>query len=336
MLVDIINEQSKVHYVELCIINDTFNVDLINTIDSKVRVYYLNRKPGSRNPISIFKFNYYILKLNPEVVHFHNQNAINLLKFKNKLKTYLTVHDTNIPVLNFKKYDKLFAISNVVKNDILARSNTFSKVIYNGISFKKIKKNTSFKPFTTFKIVQISRLAHTKKGQEVLIKAIEILVNRFNIKNLHIDFIGTGESLAFLKELVNSLGIVKHVDFIGDKSRSFIYKELKNYQLLVQPSYYEGFGLTVVEAMAAKIPLLVSNIEGPMEIIDNGNYGYYFNAGNEEDCAIKIIKIINEFSESKNTEKLNNAYNYAFSNFNIKTTAQNYLDNYLSNNAEFN
>jgi len=132
--------------------------------------------------------------------------------------------------------------------------------------------------------------------------------------------------------LVNSLGVEKYVDFIGEKSRSFIYKELKNYHLLVQPSFYEGFGLTVVEAMTAKIPVLVSNIEGPMEIIDYGNYGYYFNAGNEEDCAVKIKTIINEFSENDNSNKLDNAYNYAFSNFNIQATSQNYLDNYISNN----
>lgn len=328
MLVDILNEQAKTHNVELIIINADYNIDLINTIDREVKVIFIHRKLGSRNPIPLFNFNIEILKINPDLVHFHNQNAINLLKIRYFFKTCLTVHDTNYPILNFKKYDKLFSISKAVKNDILARSNILSQVIYNGVPFDQIENFEISRKFPAFKIVQISRLKHEKKGQHILIKALGIIIHDFGIKNIQLDLIGEGDSLLFLKDLVQVLGIEVNVNFIGLKSRASIYKELKDYQLLVQPSSYEGFGLTVVEAMAAKIPVLVSNIEGPMEIIDSGRYGYYFSRGDEVDCAEKIMVVINEFSNNENSIKLFNAYNYAISNFNIQSTAKNYIDNY--------
>ncbi len=43
--------------------------------------------------------------------------------------------------------------------------------------------------------------------------------------------------------------------------------------------------------MLAKIPVLVSNIEGPLEIIENGKYGFYFKSGDVEDLTHKILKI---------------------------------------------
>ena len=51
--------------------------------------------------------------------------------------------------------------------------------------------------------------------------------------------------------------------------------------------------MTVAEAMAAQIPVLVSNIEGPLEIIENGNFGFSFIMGNVEDCARQIKRIYN-------------------------------------------
>ena len=97
---------------------------------------------------------------------------------------------------------------------------------------------------------------------------------------------------------------------------------------MVQPSLYEGFGLTVVEAMAAKIPVLVSNIEGPMEIVKKGKFGYFFENGNVIDCANGIDKIL-DLSNAINDKMLDSAYLHAKHNFDIKTTAKIYLKKYV-------
>ena len=328
MLVDIVNEQSKTQIVELIIVNNFVNKELIANINKEVIIHYINRKPGSRNLFPILKFNYRVFKINPTVVHFHNHDGINLLKFKIKAVTCLTVHDVNKPKINFLKYKKIFSISKAVHEDVLIRSGIKPIKIYNGIRFEDIESKTNADKIEKFKIIQVSRLGHEKKGQHILIKAINILVKQKGITNIQLDFIGDGNSLEYLKNLTKELDLEKHINFLGNKTREFVYKELKNYHLLVQPSLFEGFGLTVVEGMAAKIPVLVSDIEGPMEIIDNGKYGYHFKVGDAKNCCEVIFEIINDFETDKIGQKTREAYNYAETNFNIRKTATNYINNY--------
>ena len=76
--------------------------------------------------------------------------------------------------------------------------------------------------------------------------------------------------------MVQNLHLENEVVFEGLKDQSWVYQNLCNYDLFIQPSRYEGFGLTVAEAIAAKVPVLVSNIEGPLEIIDGGRLGMSF------------------------------------------------------------
>lgn len=328
MLVDIVNEQSKTQIVELIIVNNFVNKELIANINKEVIIHYINRKPGSRNLFPIFKFNYRVFKINPTVVHFHNHNGINLLKYKIKAVTCLTVHDVNISKINFLKYKKIFSISKSVQEDVLRRSGIKSIRVYNGIQFGDIESNSNSDKIEKFKIIQVSRLDHEKKGQHILIKAVNILVKQKGITNIQLDFIGDGESLEYLKNLMKELNLENNINFLGNKTREFIYKELKNYHLLVQPSLFEGFGLTVVEGIGAKIPVLVTNIEGPMEIIDNGKYGSCFKSGDEIGCAAKILEIINQYQTKEIKSKIDEAYSYAKDNFNIQKTAKNYIDNY--------
>jgi glycosyltransferase involved in cell wall biosynthesis len=92
--------------------------------------------------------------------------------------------------------------------------------------------------------------------------------------------------------------------------------------LLVQPSRTEGFGNTIVEAMAAKVPVLISNLSGPMEIIQNGRYGYSFSSNNHVECAERISNIVQDYNIG-NVEKLvDMAYSYAFENFDISRSAK--------------
>lgn len=329
MLLDIVNEQSKTHDIHLVVINNIIDNNLRNNISKKVKCHFLNRPPGSLNPVYMLHFNLVLLKIKPDIVHCHEQNLVEIFYFKFLLKTklYLTVHNTNIPPQNFRKYNKLFAISNAVKQDIFKNSNLYADIIPNGIPIEKITtKNSS--DFKIFKIIQVGRLDIGQKGQDISIKALSILKKKYKINHISIDFIGEGESKEYLIELTKKLGMMDHCIFLGKKSREFIYQNLKNYNLLIQPSRFEGFGLTVAEGMAAKIPVLVSNIEGPMEIINNGELGYHFKSNDCEDCAETLIKILKDFNDDTFKNKIDHGFKYIKKRFNIQNTAIEYLKNY--------
>lgn len=330
MLVDIINEQSKTQEIELIIINNIYNKELLKTINRRAKVYCLDRNQGSINPFKLITLNYKIFEYKPNVIHFHNYSAIGLVIRKRNVLTFLTIHGLNRPLNYFSKYDKLIAISNTVKKDLLSKGGFDSTVIYNGIDFSKIRiRNEETYHSKLYRIVVVSRLYHEIKGQDILLKALYSLVHLKGYKSLKIDFIGEGPSLEYLLKLTHQLKLQSYVNFLGLKDRTFIYNVLHEYNLLVQPSIDEGFGLTIVEGMAAKIPVLVSNIQGPLEIINNGKYGYYFVSEDPYSCAQEIENILFKKNKSKIKEKINSAYDYALCKFSIQNTAKEYLDEYI-------
>lgn len=325
MLVDIVNEQCKNNNVFLVIINNKYSEELLSCIDKKVRVYKIQRPEGGRNPLKILNLNYFVLKINPDVIHCHNANIAKLLLCRRK-RLFLTVHDTMQSIKYYELYRKIFAISNAVK-EYINKSKCFYnvKVIPNGININSvISKNNPLGYI--FRIVQVGRLYTKYKGQDILLKSVSILVKK-GIKNISVDFIGEGDSKEYLQNLAKELSIAEYVNFLGLKDREYIYSHLQEYDLLVQPSIYEGFGLTVAEAMAAKVPVLVSNIEGPMEIIASGKYGSYFNVSDYNECALKIEEIQEHYPQYLEIAQI--GYTYVSGKYSIQETAKKYLIEYL-------
>lgn len=329
MLVDIMNKQVKKEQVTLIVINNLINKELIDRIDNKVKVIPIGRKENSRNPLPILKLNCLLIKHKPDVIHCHNESIIRIILFKNK--SVFTAHSMRLSTRNLKYYKKVLAISHAVKTDIEGRSTIKAILVYNGIDTNCIKQKSNYN-IDTFRIVQIGRLDHTIKGQNVLLEALNLLVHVHGINNINVDFIGVGKCLEFLQNLARSYQIENYVNFLGIKDRSYIYEHLRDYDLLLQPSFYEGFGLTIVEAMIAKVPVLSSNIDGPAEIIENGSYGFLFRVGNSEDCARSIFDIISTYGSNEIKEKINAAYTRACKLFNIDVMVDTLRDTYLDIN----
>jgi glycosyltransferase involved in cell wall biosynthesis len=200
-------------------------------------------------------------------------------------------------------------------------------VIHNGIPCSTILQKTRYGQHP-FRIVQVSRLYHEIKGQDVLLHAMQHVNKTLGQGSATVDFIGEGESQEFLFKLAQELKVDSWCTFLGKQSRATIYENLQAYDLLVQPSRHEGFGLTVVEAMAARVPVLVSNIEGPMEIIGAGRHGYYFREGDHLDCAAKIIEVVKQSQRDAFPDALDRTAEYVRNQFDIADTARKYLAEY--------
>ncbi|WP_278631161.1 glycosyltransferase family 4 protein [Parabacteroides goldsteinii] len=326
MLVNIMNEQIKHADISLIIVNNQEEKSITRKIDKRIRITRINRPAGSKNPFYIFALNYLLWKRHYDIIHVHIPDTIKFIFLKSIIdKTGLTVHHicTNEDIPYLHKYKHIFAISKSVQNDLSLYLKKDIPTILNGINCTDIlpKKNTIKNQ--TFHIVQIGRLAHALKGQDILIEAISILYQK-GYKNISVDFIGDGESKDFLKNLVKSKQLEEQIHFLGSKEQSYIFTHLKDYDLFVQPSRREGFGLTVTEAMAAKVPVLVSNQEGPMEIIENGKYGYYFESNNINSCANEIEKIM----IIPRYDIVIKAHQYVINKFDVKRTALEYIHQY--------
>jgi glycosyltransferase involved in cell wall biosynthesis len=328
MLGDIVMEQAVAHETWIIVVNQDIDASIALGTAPSLRWVTLSRPPGSSNPWYLLKLILWLCWINPDVVHAHQESFIRLRKLI-RAPMVLTVHGTRSPLSDgLAAYDSVCCISEAVRDDVLSRlPKCRLRVIPNGINFKAVKRKAHYGS-SPFRIVQVSRLAHEIKGQDLLIRALRRVLDRLGESSVSVDFIGGGESLSYLQQLCVDCGVDGRCRFLGAATRQSIYDALRQYDLLVQPSRYEGFGLTVVEGIAAGLPVLVSDIEGPMEIIAGGQLGWSFKSEDAEDLARKLVELMGLSREPGFADRMRARVELAHGRFDIKLTAQRYIDEY--------
>ncbi len=324
MLVDIVNEQVKSCEVRVFVVNDYYDMDLLDRIDKKVKVTLLNRVPGGKNICPIIRLNLLLLKYHPDVVHCHQGNLAPIIKVP--FKKVLTIHNTHSKSDYFGRYKRLYCISNAVKEHTTQQGFPNGIVVYNGIHTDEIAvKDYSHQSDSAIKrIICVGRL-NKDKGQRVLIEAANELVNNRKKTDFFIDLIGDGEERIGLERLVDHYELGNYIKFLGMKPRNWFYPRLKDYDLFVMPSISEGFGLTLAEACSAKLPVLTCDLAGPLEVIGNGKFGVSFKTGDAVDLADGIERFL---IRGANQQQVEVAYAYVKSNFDVSMTVKNYIKEY--------
>jgi glycosyltransferase involved in cell wall biosynthesis len=329
MLVNIMNEQCKSVHLTLVILNEEIESSIIEKIDKKVKIIRIGRPIGSKNPWYLLKLNMILWLMKPDVIHVHQPGSVKFMMmclFKNKI--CLTTHDViSVKVAKQLRHFKyIFAISEAVKNDLQQKACRESIVVMNGINIDEFSGNSKIRTNDAgvFRIVQCGRLLSRKKGQDITIKGAAIL-KRKGVPAFQIDLIGDGPSREYLQSLIESEQVSDCVRLLGAQSQDYIRENLCMYDLLVQPSRYEGFGLTVVEAMASKVNVLVSGQEGPLEIIENGKYGLAFKPDDILDFTEKVECLIRSTPDQL---KLDAAYNHVKEKYDVKQVAMSYIKLY--------
>ena len=97
-----------------------------------------------------------------------------------------------------------------------------------------------------------------------------------------------------LLELINNLYLNKKV-FIK-KLTNFPQKEMKKFDILISPSFFEGCSNTIIEALNNNLIVIASNCPGGnAEILNYGKSGLLFRTNNERDLYFKIKKSYQQF-----------------------------------------
>lgn len=138
----------------------------------------------------------------------------------------------------------------------------------------------------TEKIVfHIGRLVH-EKGASVLLEAIPSVLGR--CPNTKFVIAGSGPAEAYLRQRAHELGISASVRFIGHVGDEVRNKMLAVSDVAVFPSLYEPFGIVALEAMAAKVPVVVSDTGGLAELVRHAENGYKAYPGDVRSLADNI------------------------------------------------
>lgn len=145
-------------------------------------------------------------------------------------------------------------------------------------------------------VLFVGRMAY-EKGVHVLLNAARILLSRrWDVKFL---IVGEGPMRSYLINLSRQYGIYNKVyfpGFVDDNELSEIYRIS---DIAVFPSLYEPFGIVVLEAMSAKLPVIVSDVGGFSEIVQSGVNGIKVPPGDPVSLANAIDYFLNNREEAR-------------------------------------
>lgn len=330
LLVDALNAWPLQDELLLCIVNDSFNQTLVDEIHKRgnVTVEFLHRRQGSRKLPYLKKLNALLSRFQPDIVHCHSNNVLLFslpLKLLHPLwKFVYTVHDTNIYnrlsrgniVLHKLFVSHITAISKSVYRNIVDSGFPRSRVIvvHNGVDPSKFgprKERHDGNALRT--IICVARLLPEKKGQDILIDALaELARGKETYRCL---FVGAApaEHPEYRQQLIDQAAAhqLSDVEFLGN--RSDIPHLLSQSDAFVLPSRYEGFGISIIEAMMARVPVIASAVDGPKEIIGDNTYGVLFEPGD----SVQLASAIHHVMATDNQAMIRAAYRHALDDFSI-------------------
>lgn len=133
------------------------------------------------------------------------------------------------------------------------------------------------------------------KGVDVLVDAMNIIVNEYGVKSLRLWQIGggqTGKDTEYLHELAHKYGLDGYIVWMG--IRNDVPEILPAGDIYVQPSRSEGISLSNMEASIASIPLVVTNVGGMPEVAIENENAFVVPSENPRALADAIVKLYSD------------------------------------------
>ncbi|MBI2653055.1 glycosyltransferase family 4 protein [Candidatus Woesearchaeota archaeon] len=166
------------------------------------------------------------------------------------------------------KADKIIAVSNFTKNKVMEHYGVPSEkiqVVHNAVDFSQHYHIENFEIKKTDKIVLFLGRITLQKGPDYFVYAAKKVLEQE--KNVKFIVAGSGDMEPFIIEKAAELGIADKVLFAGFLTQDDVDRAYKMADVYAMPSVSEPFGITALEAMKNKAPVIVSKQSGVSEVI---------------------------------------------------------------------
>ena len=141
-------------------------------------------------------------------------------------------------------------------------------------------------------ILFVGRLDVKQKGVDLLIHALRYVQKEIPDVNLYI--IGQGDSLGYLKNLTAELELGENIIFLGYVDENELTDMYSKCEIFVFPSLYESFGIVIIEAMSAGLPVVSYDLDCVSETLEDGKYGILVKKGGIKELADAIIRLLKD------------------------------------------
>jgi glycosyltransferase involved in cell wall biosynthesis len=323
----------------ICLIGGSDTFILNQLIEKNIKIYKLDLKNKYSAAAALRKLRYIISKGGYDCVHVHlfpgQYYGAKLAKEFKDVHFIFTEHSTfnkrrEIKLLypvekwSYSSFEKIICVSEMTcrsLGDWMPSIKSKLKVIYGGIVINDIKKSKG----PIYDAVLVGSLRGNEKGVDIFIKAIKNIENSIT----RVAIVGDGVLKEEFISLRDSLGLTEKIEFAGNVDN--VNEYLSQSKMFVLPSRWEGFGLAILEAMAAHVPVIASNVGGIPEIINDGIDGILVPVEDIETLSKSMLYILN--NKDKAMSMADNAYRTVCEKFSIQVFAKN-LNNLYKELAE--
>ncbi len=172
-------------------------------------------------------------------------------------------------------------------------------------------------------VLHVGRIVR-EKGVEVLVRAMPLVLEA--VPEAKLVIAGKGPEWNHIRQVAWDLGLSHKVllpGYVSIEDRDRLYKVA---DCAVFPSLYEPFGIVALEAMAARTPVVVSEVGGLREVVRHAETGITVYAGNPESCAWGIVHTLQHPEWAR--LRVENAYHEVLTVYNWDTIAASTIDVY--------
>ena len=287
---------------------DLKNIKHIARIAREKEIDIINAQSGRDRYTSILAKK--LFRIKSKIIHTRRQTPRSIGGF---LQNRFYVSGTERIVVNSNKLKDIFIDMGIPENHL--------HVIFNGIPHEdfnliddtvvnELKKKHGLKNEDTV-IGCVSR----RKKQYQLLEALSHLP-----ENIKVIFVGIEKGI--LDEAIREKGLKNEIIYAGIVDRKTVMNYYRLFDVMVLPSTTEGFGLVLVEAMGAGIPVIGTRAAGIIDVMDNQQNGLWYEDENTRELADKIMQILTD--PALRNRLVENGKKAAFGRFSIEQTVLNY------------
>ena len=203
---------------------------------------------------------------------------------KNNHWTDVAFQNAQEEILSYNNFSTIVCVSKVIKNITYDLFNSKNLVtVYNPIDDKYIRQFSRNKthyhlaPNSSIKLISVGRLT-IEKGYDRLLPIIKRLYD--NGHNISLTILGEGSEREKLEEYIAKNNLESIVSLLGFMPNP--YSIIKEHDLFVCPSRFEGYSTAVTEALILGLPVITTNCSGMKELLgENNEYGVIVKNGDE-------------------------------------------------------
>ncbi|WP_196594378.1 glycosyltransferase family 4 protein [Pectinatus sottacetonis] len=305
---DIFRKYNNTTLENITVVNDKFTLDYILSLSRLIRL---------EHPDLIIVHGY-STHIWTKLALAHSKMDIKLIHVEHNTEKYTPLRRWLTKILD-KYTTKYICVSHTVADHLIQQDIDKNKVmvIYNGIEINNFThlQTAAHAVFTLGMVARFTR----QKDQLTLIKAVEYLIKEKN-EVLHLVLMGDGKTKHSCQSYVKEHNLADNIFFTTGRFADLIPK----IDAFVLSTHYEGQGLVICEAMAAKLPVIFTDIPAARELLTDGCDGLLFSPGDYKKLAHCILQI--KYKQIDVHALIANGYATVCQRF----TASQMLDNYLS------